>query len=596
MLELPFFIMVKNKKFYLENSSGTYEIDFEYVTITYLGNISANETINITIPIVGAYGIDESRDITVNLYLGEKKIQSEATKVNMHIPFGLDLKILEKVLNITAKNHTKIQITINNTVPAGEGSYTIHKIHVVVNGSPTEGVNVETPVYTIEQLNNSGGNLDSRNISLVLSEPELYEISVYVYAEYAEIDSENISNVGEKIVRDIIIATTKKIIIFDEGHNQYYRFASGGMQGLIQLLQEYGPVLINRGTFLLDVLTPGITGLIIIPVAEPDEEGGPVFTDEEITALQQYLEGGGSLILLGNWYQYFWPDNPNSYNELTGKYGILWIDGDCYDPVNNFGASWSVKATNFANNSIANSLTVGVEYVRFAGTALNITNASEDVNVSLYNILLGNNETFVTLGAESEEHIFEGSDVIMATMAIINDEGKLFACGSTYMFSDYYYFSENQVFIENLLYWLFGAKKLDMSVMPETQVYAGENLRLHITIQNRGTVNVTNVSLYVVVISAELQYLNDSTQFIKEKLCPGEMWNLTLIFSSREAGEYYVHLTLTAEDYEETIDKVIPLVFMEKPKGYLYLAIIVTVVIVVIVVVWLYKKEIIHFK
>ena len=35
MLELPFFLIVKNKKFYLENSSGTYEIDFEYVTITY---------------------------------------------------------------------------------------------------------------------------------------------------------------------------------------------------------------------------------------------------------------------------------------------------------------------------------------------------------------------------------------------------------------------------------------------------------------------------------------------------------------------------------------------------------------------------------
>ncbi len=592
-MDLQYYIIVKDKKIVVENATGVFDVGYEYASIVYIGNISSNETVNISFAIIEAMGIEESRNITIDVFLGGEEIVRGKLPIVAHIPFEFGVTIYDRVLNITNRNHTEIGITINNIVPTTipGGNYTIYNITVYIDVSPNQSAVPEYGQYVVEYLGNKENVSDERNITIWISAPELYEVSVYVRAEFAEIGGvDRVSHPGETIVRDIIIATTKKIIVFDEGHNQYYRFASEYMQGLIDLLRDYGPVLINRDTFMTSVLSPQLTGLVVIPVPEPEEENGPVFTDDEINALQKFVENGGNLILMGNWYKYFWPDNPNSYNELTGPYGLHWIDGDCYDQKNNFGSSWSVKAMNFANNSIARILTTGIEYVRFAGTALELKNATVSFSVEKYPIILGNNETYVTLGEETDEPIKNGSDIVMAAVLIINGTGKIFASGSSYMFSDYYYFSENKVFIENLIFWMFGAKKLEMEASPESYEYVGEPMTVNISIMNRGAVNITNVTLQVIVLSSELEYLNETPEFMMEVISPGETWTLKLMFKSSKAGEYYVQFELSAGDYETKIRRVVPLVFKEKPINKFLIGGIL-LAIVVIIVVFLYLKK-----
>jgi len=108
------------------------------------------------------------------------------------------------------------------------------------------------------------------------------------------------------------------------------------MQGLLGVLSNYGPVIINRGKFIPELMTPIITSLIVVPNPEPIS--GVIFDENELRNLWDYIESGGSILLMGNWYRYFWPDAEGGYNDLTGRYGIYWFDGGVYDEENNFGA------------------------------------------------------------------------------------------------------------------------------------------------------------------------------------------------------------------------------------------------------------------
>ncbi|MEX0567809.1 MAG: hypothetical protein Q6363_001450, partial [Candidatus Njordarchaeota archaeon] len=386
-----------------------------------------------------------------------------------------------------------------------------------------------------------------------------------------------------------IIATTEKIIIFDEGHNQYYLFGSQYMQGLIQILRNYGPVLINEGEFILDTLKPEVTSLVVIPNPEPEND--IVFTDAELSALKEYIENGGNIIIMGNWYQYFWPDSKNGYNDLTKDYGIIWYDGDVYDPKNYISAIYSVKVMNFGDNDIASLLTAGIDYVRFAGTGLNLTDPVENITVEHYPILIGNNETYLTLGASTDEPVVSGPDVIMASASIVNNKGKIFACGSSYLFSDYYYFGENEIFIENIILWIFGSKKLGVQILSGSVGYVGETISINVSIINRGTVYIENVSLQVIVLDTDLEYINGTTLYKEDMLLPGETLNFVLLFKANKAGQYNVEIKVSAKDYPEEFDQIVPLVFREKPAPIGIIVGVVIIVVAIVVVLFYLKKK-----
>lgn len=591
-LNIPYFVSIVDNVLYITNTSGTYALHYEYNSILTIGNISGKETITVEIPLRGDLGLEKQGILTITLYVDGLKIMSNDITILMHPAISVYVMFDKKYVNITRDNTVTITINVTNVFPSsmeGGGDYIIHGIDVAIFFNPSESISPSNHSYTIDALDNYLSYFDARSITFEILEPELFEITVVVRASWANYEGNTVSRPGEVVIRDVIIATTEKIIIFDEGHNQYYRFSSEYMQGLIQILRNYGPILINEGGFILDTLKSEVTSLIIIPNPEP--ENNVVFSDEELSHLKSYIENGGNIILMGNWYRYFWPDAKNGYNDLTRDYGIFWYDGDVYDPVNYIDAIYSVKVMNFGDNDVARHLTTGVDYVRFAGTGLNLTSPTGNISVEHYPILIGNNETYLTLGAPTDEPIVSGPDVIMASVTIVNNKGKIFACGSSYMFSDYYYFEENKVFIENIILWIFGAKKLDVQVSSKSFGYVGETISINVSIINRGTVYIENISLQVLVLDVGLEYINDTTLYTKDVLGPGEMISFVLLFRANKAGEYNVEIIVTAKDYPEEFDYIIPLIFEEKPAPIGIIMIGVAVLVAIVIVVLYIKKR-----
>jgi len=581
-VKTPYFL-VASEYMVLKNSTGNYTVPFEYVTINPVGNVSSNDTLTIYLPLEGVYGANETGILNVVVYRGEESISTTDIRISMLPMFRVDAYLEDRVLNISYRNYTTLHIAVRNIFPVSEDTCYVRNLSIDITSTPT--LEIEPSSLVIAEINNTAPptNYTFRiEVGLV----DVYELVIHAIASSAYLKDANktIEFPGEAVVRKILITTTEKIIIFDEGHEQYYRFASGYMKGLLDIASSFGPVLINHGEFRSEILDPNITSLVIIPNPEAPGEGEPIFTDGEVSLLQGFLEEGGAIILMGNWYQYFWPSaDQNGYDAITGKYGIYWIDGDVYDNTSNFGRIYDVRVTNFANNTIARLMTVGVEYVRFSGTALNITNSTADVPVEIYPVLLGDNDTFVTLGSPTDPHVVDGTNVTMAVVAIINGSGRLFACGSSYMFSDYYYFGDNTVFIENLFYWIFSAMKLDMVISTEPYVYVGSTHRVTVEITNRGVTTLSNVTL-TITPQEGLTYLN-KTEYRRDLLEPGESWTLHLDFRADKPGDFYVRFVLSADEYPEDISRIVFLSFRSKGVPITYIAIGIAIVVIAVVVI-----------
>jgi len=586
----PYFL-VASEYMILTNSTGNYTAPFEYVTVNPIGNVSPGDTLTVYLPLEGIYGVEETDILSVVIYRGDESLSSADIEITMIPMFSIDAYLEEKVLNISAKNYTTIHVAIRNIFPIAEDISYIRNISINISSVPPSEIEPEHAV--VLEINNTAPptNLTFR---IEVDQVGAYEILIYARAASAYLVNadKDIEFPGELAVRKILITTTQKLIIFDEGHEQYYRFASGYMQGVIGIASKFGPVLINHGEFKAEILNSEITALVIIPNPQPPSEGQDIFTDDEVSLLQSFLESGGAIILMGNWYQYFWPSaKQNGYDAITGKYGVYWIDGDVYDNTSNFGRIYDIRVTNFANNTIARLMTSGVGYVRFSGTALNLTEPKASIPIEIYPILLGDNDTFVTLGAATEPHVVNGTDVIMAVAAIINGSGRLFACGSSYMFSDYYYFGDNTVFIENLFYWLFSAKKLDLVISTKPYVYVGGTHKVTVKITNRGVIAISDIVL-VVAPQEGLTYLNQTTTFVKDLLEPGESWTICLAFKANKPGDFYVRFILSASDYPEEISRTVFLRFKAGgiPLTYVTLGVIV-VIVVAVALIFRWKKR-----
>jgi len=579
-IKTPYFL-VASEYMILSNSTGNYTAPFEYVTINPIGNVSPGDTLTVYLSLEGVYGVEETGTLYVSVYKGNKSINETSIEIAMMPMFKVDVYLEETILNISAKNYTTIYVSIRNIFPLSEDICYVRNITVETSSTPA--AEIEPPSTLLPEINNTE---PPRNLTfrIEVNQVGVYEILICARADSAYLKNrdKDIDFPGELAVRKVLITTTQKLIVFDEGHEQFYRFASGYMRGVIKIASMFGPVLINHGEFKAEIVNPEITALIIIPNPEPPGEGQKIFTDSEVELLQSFVEKGGALVLMGNWYEYFWPDaSQNGYDAITGKYGIYWIDGDVYDNTTNFGRIYDVKITNFANNTVAKLITSGVEYVRYSGTAFNITDPKSNVSVEIYPILLGDNDTFVTLGASTEPHVVNGTNVIMAVAATINGSGRLFACGSSYMFSDYYYFGDNSVFIENMFYWLFSAKKLDMTISTKPSVYVGETHLVTVKITNRGATTISDLVL-VVTPQEGLTYLNQTSTLVKDKLDPGESWVLCFAFKANKAGDFYVRFILSASDYPEEISRTVFLRFEARgvPATYIVLGVVIIVVVI----------------
>ncbi len=539
-VDIPYFLEVVDNKVTITRANGTYERNFVYGEHISLGTLQPGEEITISFYIECSLGMRKEGSIIAGVYLGESKIMEKTLTVKTRPAFTASAYYEPFPLNLTVSNTTILHVTITSDAP-----YIITGVNIELRDVPEE-ISVNVTRYTIESL--SPG--ETKRVAFEISTTEIgaYSLPVVITTE----------NGGEDVVRASLIATTTRIIIFDEGHYQYWAFTSKGMPDFIELLRGYGPVLISKGEISSTLLDPSVTALYIIPnpqpsTASPTDTTTPIMTDDEISAIQDYVESGGSLLIMANWYRYFWPDNPNGFNDLTSPYGIYWVDGDVYDPVNYQDATYHVIGKSFADNDIARMLTAGVTEVHFAGTAIEIKTAT--VPTEHYPILIGNNESYLT--DDQGNRIKEGSDIIMILAAIVNGKGKILASGSVYMFSSNYYYSYDSLFIQNMITWLLGIKEIDIEVsgVPyETEV--GKDIIMNVKVINRGVEVIIGINL-TLIIPSQITNKNGTVTVRIASLAPGECNEFAWILSTKAEGTFTIQLQLTAENYPKTVEKAL---------------------------------------
>lgn len=104
------------------------------------------------------------------------------------------------------------------------------------------------------------------------------------------------------------------VITFDEAHNNSHS-TGGGYAPFAELMQNDGyEVRQNKGAFTPDTLrrtevlvivnadggsNPKLFGINLVPLRR-GERGSPAFTDEEVRTIQEWVENGGSLLLVAD--------------------------------------------------------------------------------------------------------------------------------------------------------------------------------------------------------------------------------------------------------------------------------------------------------
>ena len=576
-VNVPYFLNVINDQVTLISDSTEETKSFMVGEPLEIGTMAGRQQITVVFNVNCTLGISSESQFYVELIYNEQILFSKSLTLSSRPAFTISSAFDTVFLNLTITNQSVLTVNITN-----DASYTLYNVNVTLKSVPS-GIIFDSMIKTINTI--SPGDTGQVTFDAEVSEIGAYSIAVEVNAGYY----------GIGVSRVNLVATTQRIIIFDEGHYQYVAFTSDGMAGFVDVLREFAPVLINKGTFKESLFTPLITALVVIPNPQPQsgspsDTTGTIFTSEEISYIQNYVEAGGSLLLTGNWYSYFWPDNPGGFNELTNRYGIFWYDGDVYDPVNNLGPTYAVDTSVFGNNSIAKLMSAGVESVGFAGTALDTI--SSEVTVEHYEILLGNNETYLTLGTSSDPKIKEGKDVVMIMATIVEDKGRIVSSGGTYSFSDTYYFAQNTAFIRNILSWLLKAKKLDILVegIPY-EINVGDRIEAKITITNRGVDSIFNIRINVTT-SYGLVNLNATSTFLILELAPGESKTVTWLFKANSKGTYNIYLNVNAANYPETISQIYVVNYVT-PTGRLPIETIVVIGIFAVIVgavFFLYRK------
>ena len=122
-------------------------------------------------------------------------------------------------------------------------------------------------------------------------------------------------------------------ILLDEAHHNLYAAASGGYRSFVQLVTEEGfAVTTNRLPFSSARLASTDILLIANPTgadasASIEERARSAFADAEVDAIQQWVEGGGALLLVTDHYP-----TGVAAGALAGRFGVGLSGGWTDDP------------------------------------------------------------------------------------------------------------------------------------------------------------------------------------------------------------------------------------------------------------------------
>jgi len=275
-------------------------------------------------------------------------------------------------------------------------------------------------------------------------------------------------------------------MIFDLSHDQFYGVTET-MWTFVDLMREIGYVYVNYGTITNDKLDANVKLLVI-----PDTEGSFIANETEV--IKDWIENkGGSLLIMGTWCRYL---TPAENNNITLGYGIEWVDsqvkdGDDYVSPNMY---WPIIYT-WSDNVIAKNVTYNVAKVtpgrtcmlNISGNALPIATGDTDPWTDTTYAVDGSTNYYPPHPPPAGMIIANGTDVIPFAAVEVSGGGRIFASGSSAIFTDGANYIDNAAygnkqFARNILAWLMrlstGEANFTFSTMYNVTVKANLNLKV----------------------------------------------------------------------------------------------------------------------
>jgi hypothetical protein len=147
-------------------------------------------------------------------------------------------------------------------------------------------------------------------------------------------------------------------ILIDQAHNQAWALdsddamrmnpanpADASYGKLATSLENSGHTIVSHKTGSIDSLALSGVDILIIPHASADEwektlgNGSPILTETELAAIEQFVAGGGGLLILAETEQ---PKYGNNFNQLSELFGVSIANATVQDPDKSFKdvATW----------------------------------------------------------------------------------------------------------------------------------------------------------------------------------------------------------------------------------------------------------------
>ncbi len=232
-------------------------------------------------------------------------------------------------------------------------------------------------------------------------------------------------------------------VLIDASHGQYYNPTKTDQNGMATLIEN----IKNELGWIVDINTEPITyeklkDYDVLIITNPSQD----ITDEEAQAIQEFVENGGGLFILGE--SYYGHVYYKSLNKVVSKYGIEFNNDELMDDEMNTGRKWFPLVGIYNLDHPAMKFLTADHQMYYNGDTLTVSGS--------VTWLVRGYETAYSEDRDGNVIYEKGSRPVIAA-AVEVGQGRIVAYGSSKAISDAYYgnyINTNWPFVKGVLLWL----------------------------------------------------------------------------------------------------------------------------------------------
>jgi thermitase len=379
----------------------------------------------------------------------------------------------------------------------------------VLNFGVNDEQNVTVQLFVDENLVDSkaidsitGGVSTTLNFSWSPVEERTYNFTLYIVPVAEE------ETIGNNVMMKMI--SVKRVIghvVFEEAHLPAYTIetnpaadVSGGYWDFADYLASNGYIVstIDPGTTIDSTVLASVDVLVIVAPMNN-------YSSSELTAIENWVEGGGKLLLISDWREY-----GLQARTIASRFDIFLAgDGIC-DSDENVG--YPLGPYYDSENILLHPITTGVTRVEmYAGDGI-ITKPSGEVSL----ILTDSDDTAYWFSTGSPA---KGVSVMSAFEGGAVGSGKLITITDSNIWDSFYdvdgdgdvdfYDSDNEVLALNSIIWLTIQYEHELAATLEAPSYVqpGESVLLNASVYNWGLNNETDVEFKLLINDTSVNYV-----------------------------------------------------------------------------------------